>query len=334
MILEIQALAKASAVAATEVRTISTTPVNGLTATVYEIDVVGRFFNVDDFVYRVHHRVNVSSRGAVAIKGRLFAVTSVQLSLAGSAGGYPSSSPNTVRATLQVMTFASAPSGGTSGGSASSGSSGGSGAQGGATGAPGRDHDVAGHHDDPIDVREPAMNRRYVIAGVTVVAVAGLWFMYNQSHSGGSTLGTVASSAAGGPRIPESRRQAGTVPTAQLYGVVTATTPMSPSGTLGSLTTFGQPRDAFVQIVGASTTPASNQSTAATSTTSTAPIQLGSGAASAVSGGGTGAATTPTTPVTPTTPTGQTLAAEFDINGEPVVAYDGDAIPPEPSSST
>lgn len=169
------------------------------------------------------------------------------------------------------------------------------------------------------------MNRRYVIAGVTVVAVAGLWFMYNQSHSGGSSSGTAASSAAGGPRI-SGQTQAGTVPTSQLYGVVTATTPMSPSGTLGSLVTFGQPRDAFVQIVGASTTPANSQSTAATSTTSTSPIQLGSGAASAVAGGGT---STPTTPVTPTTPTGQTLAAEFDINGEPVVAYDGDAIPPE-----
>ena len=95
------------------------------------------------------------------------------------------------------------------------------------------------------------MNRRYMIAGVTVVAVAGLWFMYNQSHSGGSSSGTVASSAAGGPRI-SGQVQAGTVPTSQLYGVVTATTP-----------------------------------------------------------------------------TGQTLAAEFDINGEPVVAYDGDAIPPE-----
>ena len=28
------------------------------------------------------------------------------------------------------------------------------------------------------------MNRRYVIAGVAAVAVAGLWFMYNQSGSG------------------------------------------------------------------------------------------------------------------------------------------------------
>ena len=134
MILELQALAKASDVTLTEVRTISTTPVNNLTATLYEIDVVGRFFNVDDFVYRVHHQVNVSSSGAVAIKGRLFAVTSVQLSLAGSAGGPAASSPSTVQATLQLMTFSSAQSGGSSGSTGSSGSPGATGATG-ATGA-------------------------------------------------------------------------------------------------------------------------------------------------------------------------------------------------------
>jgi len=176
------------------------------------------------------------------------------------------------------------------------------------------------------------MNRRYVIAGVTVVAVAGLWFMYNQSGSGSGSSGTVASSAAGtGPRI-SGVTPAGQLPVSQLYGATTAATPAAPAGTLGSLITFGQPRDAFVQIVGASTTPTSAQSSASTSTTATSPIALGSGAASAVPGGGT--ATTTTTPVTSTTPTGETLAAEFDINGEPVVAYDGDAIPPESQQYT
>jgi len=125
MILELQALAKASDVTLTQVRTISTTPVNDLTATLYEVDVIGRFFNVDDFVYRVHHQVNVSTSGAVAIKGRLFAVTSVQLSLAGSSGGPVSTSPNSVQATLQLMTFSTAQSNASSGSSGSSGASGG-----------------------------------------------------------------------------------------------------------------------------------------------------------------------------------------------------------------
>lgn len=174
------------------------------------------------------------------------------------------------------------------------------------------------------------MNRRYLIAGASVVAVAGLWFMYNQSQSGGGSSGTVASTNTGGPQIT-GVTPAGQVPVSQLYGATTATTPSAPSGTLNSLITFGQPRDAFVQIVSA-TTPASAQSTASTSTTATAPIQLGSGPTSAVSGGG--GTTTPTTPVTSTAPTGQTLAAEFDINGEPVVAYLQDAIPPETQQFT
>jgi len=134
MILELQALAKAADVTLTQVRTISTTPVNNVTATIYEVDVVGRFFNVDDFVYRVHHQVNVSSTGAVAIKGRLFAVTGVQMTLAGSSGTTTATSPNSVLATLQLMTFSTTP--GSSGASSASGASGttGSSSSSGATG--------------------------------------------------------------------------------------------------------------------------------------------------------------------------------------------------------
>jgi hypothetical protein len=172
------------------------------------------------------------------------------------------------------------------------------------------------------------MNRRYVIAGVAVVAVAGLWFMYNQSNSGGGSSGAVASSSVG-PQISGVSPAGSALPTAQLYGATTATTPTAPAGTLGTLITFGQPRDAFVQVVGAASTSGNSLSFGST-TTKTSPISLGSGATSAVpSTGGTSPTTTPTTPVSGTTPTGQTLAAEFDINGEPVVAYLRDAIPPE-----
>lgn len=178
------------------------------------------------------------------------------------------------------------------------------------------------------------MNRRYVIAGVAAVAVAGLWFMYNQSGSGASSSGTVAANA-GGPQISGQTPAGGGLPTSQLYGVTTATAPTAPAGTLVNLTTFGQPRDAFVQIVGGSTTSGSSVSFGATPTaTTTTPISLGSGATSAVpSGGGSSVATTPTTPISSST-TGQTLAAEFDINAEPVVAYLHDAIPPETQQFT
>jgi len=178
------------------------------------------------------------------------------------------------------------------------------------------------------------MNRRYVIAGVAVVAVAGLWFMYNQSSSGGGGSGTVASSSVG-PQISGVTPAGSSLPISQLYGATTATTPTAPAGTLGSLMTFGQPRDAFVQVVGGTTTPGNSLSFGSTSTTtSTSPIPLGSGPTSAVPSTGGSPSTTPTTPVTGTTPTGITLAAEFDINGEPVVAYLRDAIPPETQQFT
>ena len=134
MILQLQALAKASDVTLTQVRTISTTPVTNVTATVYEVDVVGRFFNVDDFIYRVHHQVNVSNSGSVAIKGRLLAVTGVQMTLAGSSGT-TTTVPNGVLATLQLMTFSTSGSTGGASGTGSAGTSSGSGSSGSAGGA-------------------------------------------------------------------------------------------------------------------------------------------------------------------------------------------------------
>jgi Tfp pilus assembly protein PilO len=142
MIIELQSLAKASNVTLSQVRTISTTAFGNLNATVYEIDVVGRFLDVDDFLYRVHHQVSVTPRGRVRINGRLFAVTGVQLSLAGSSGSSSSAgaSSNSVLAVMQLMTFSSGgATGSSSGGNAAGGSTGASGASGasGATGASG-----------------------------------------------------------------------------------------------------------------------------------------------------------------------------------------------------
>ena len=106
IILELQRLAAESNVALSDFRTISTTPVNTLTSTNYEVSVVGGFFDVDDFMYRIHRQVIMSSSGHLTINGRLFAVTGVQLTLASATSGGPSSSdPNSVAATLQVLAF-------------------------------------------------------------------------------------------------------------------------------------------------------------------------------------------------------------------------------------
>lgn len=142
MMLQLQQLANASDVQLTNVRTISTQAYGNITATLYEVDVTGLFFNVDDFMYRVHNQVVVSGSGNVAIKGRLFAVTNVQLSLSsGSGPGGGANSKNAVLGSLQMMAFstgggATASAGGAAGATGASGSTGATGASG-ATGATG-----------------------------------------------------------------------------------------------------------------------------------------------------------------------------------------------------
>ena len=178
------------------------------------------------------------------------------------------------------------------------------------------------------------MNRRYVIAGAAVVGVVGLWHMFGQSGSGGGAQGTTAASS-GIPQATTPAPAVSAIPTAQLYGSATATGPSQTSGTLSSLSAFGKPRDGFVQIVSNASPANSNSLSFGTSPTTTAPISLGSGPTTAVSSGGTGTpATVPSSPGTTTALPLQTLAAEFDVDGVPVVALVGDAIPPDTQQFT
>lgn len=106
VILQLQHLASASDVQLSQFRTISTTPVDSLTATAYEVVVTGRFFDVDDFMYRLQQQVSVTPADKVHISGRLFAVTGVQIALATSSNsGASNTDPNSVSATLQLMAF-------------------------------------------------------------------------------------------------------------------------------------------------------------------------------------------------------------------------------------
>jgi hypothetical protein len=190
------------------------------------------------------------------------------------------------------------------------------------------------------------MNRRYLIAGGAVAAVAVGWFMFGGSGGGSSSGSSGGGSVAAAPVTANPNAGAAAAATGiatQLYGNLTGTTPPAPSGTLVTLTTFGRPRDGFVQIAGNASPNSSSLTFGSTSTsTKTAPITLGSGTPTAIpssgstpSGSSQGGSGTPTTPVhSSTTPTGQTLAAEFDINGEPVVGYLQDEIPPETQQFT
>jgi len=184
------------------------------------------------------------------------------------------------------------------------------------------------------------MNRRYLIGGAAVVAVVGLWYVYGQSGSGGSASGATAASAALTPTSTPAQT-ASAIPTSQLYGATTANNPSPSFGTLSSLSAFGKPRDAFVQIVGGASSSTSSNSPTFGSSTTTSPISLGSGPTTAVPSAttptSTGGVTTTPTPTTltpiPIVPV-QNLAAEFDINGAPLVALVGDAIPPETQQFT
>lgn len=142
------------------------------------------------------------------------------------------------------------------------------------------------------------------------------------------------------------------VPTSSLFGAPGAVDEAHAAGSLNGYDQFGTPKDAFVQVVRdggaggsasgeASTGTSGTSGTTTTPTTTTAPTTT-----SPLVGvpGGTGTTgtvpivTTPTTTApTTTTPTTTTVAAyeaDFDIEGEPVVAKVGDAVPPDTQQFT
>lgn len=185
------------------------------------------------------------------------------------------------------------------------------------------------------------MNRRFVIAGVAVVALAGLWYYHSHSGSGGGGA-TVAASGAGSAAA-STTPVVSALPTSQLYGSTTATTPSAPSGTLSSVGSFGTPRDPFVQLAGSSTTSSGSNdvsfgsgttSTTSSTGTSTGSVSLGSGATSAVPSTTTGASGGSGASAPAGAVSNESLEADFDINGEPVVAFANDQIPPETQEFT
>jgi hypothetical protein len=129
------------------------------------------------------------------------------------------------------------------------------------------------------------------------------------------------------------------VATDTLFGTPEAVSDARTAGTLGGYDEFGTPRDGFVQIVreddgGGGTNEAVSGATP--SSTPTDPISVGSGpvvavpagsAPAGVDAGGTGTAPA-ATPTPSEAPAVSRMEADFDIGGEPVVAHQGDAIPP------
>ncbi len=113
VVIQLQRLADRANVDLTSIKTNQFTDYGTIRGTEFEIRVAGRFFDVDDFLYRLHRQVSVDEKDRPIVGGRLFATTSVDLTLeAGeqSSSGGPSSDDKVV-GTVKVMAFSSVPGG-------------------------------------------------------------------------------------------------------------------------------------------------------------------------------------------------------------------------------
>lgn len=115
-VIELQRLADQAGVELAAVRTTSRITWGGLEGTQYEVDVVGRFYNVDDFLYRIHTMVEMDDGDAPDIEGRLFATTKVDIGLESVVGGQQSGGTqlaptDQVRAKVTVVAFNEAAAG-------------------------------------------------------------------------------------------------------------------------------------------------------------------------------------------------------------------------------
>lgn len=107
-ILQLERLSRQAGVSFTDGTPDAGTDIAGTTGTTFTISVGGSYFRVLDFVSRLHNQVRADADGRLEINGRLFAVTSAELKLAGEADGkVTSSSP--VEASITAIAFSRTP---------------------------------------------------------------------------------------------------------------------------------------------------------------------------------------------------------------------------------
>jgi hypothetical protein len=112
VVVQLQRLADRANVELTSIKTNNFSDFGTIRGTEFEIRVTGRFFDVDDFLYRLHRQVAVDERDRPIIGGRLFATTSVDLSLdQGDAATSGTSGEDAVAGTVKVMAFSAVPAG-------------------------------------------------------------------------------------------------------------------------------------------------------------------------------------------------------------------------------
>ena len=113
IVVQLQRLADRANVELTSIKTNSFSDYGSIRGTEFEVRVTGRFFDTDDFLYRLHRQVAVDGKDRPIVGGRLFATTSVDLTLdqsnAGTTG--PLKDDDQVVATIRIVAFSSVPGG-------------------------------------------------------------------------------------------------------------------------------------------------------------------------------------------------------------------------------
>lgn len=113
VVVQLQRLADRANVELTSIKTNQFSDYGSIRATEFEVRITGTFFDVDDFLYRLHRQVTVNEKDQPVVSGRLFATTSVDLTLdqsdADTEGGVRPD--DGVVGTVKVLAFSSVPSG-------------------------------------------------------------------------------------------------------------------------------------------------------------------------------------------------------------------------------
>jgi hypothetical protein len=114
VVVQLQRLADRANVELTSIKTNTYSDYGSIRGTEFEIRVTGRFFDVDDFLYRLHRQVAVDEKDRPIVGGRLFATRSVDLTLQQEGGGNGTGAPkgdDQVVGAINVVAFSSVPGG-------------------------------------------------------------------------------------------------------------------------------------------------------------------------------------------------------------------------------
>lgn len=106
-IVQLQRIADRSDVDLAVLRTSVVTDVGSMRAIELEVKVSGRFFDVDDFMFRAHRQVTVDEKDRPQINGRLVAIKSLELTLA--EGDTTTDGGDLVDGNLRVLLFSAPP---------------------------------------------------------------------------------------------------------------------------------------------------------------------------------------------------------------------------------